>query len=41
MDKEEFKDKYINKHTKEPFIYVSESWKRVGSFDYEKKYKNL
>lgn len=41
MDKEEFKEKYIKKHTNKSFIYVSESWERIGSFGYEKKYKNL
>ena len=41
MDKSEFKEKYIKKHTKKPFIFVSESGRKLCSIDYEREYKKL
>nr|DAD63202.1 MAG TPA: hypothetical protein [Caudoviricetes sp.] len=41
MEKEEFKQKFIKKHTKKPFIYKSESGRVISSINYEEKYKKL
>ena len=41
MKKEKFKQKFIEKHTKKPFIYKSESGRIICSINYEEKYKKL
>lgn len=41
MKKEKFKQKFMKKHTKKPFIYKSESGRTICSIDYEEKYKKL
>lgn len=41
MKKEKFKQKFIEKHTKKPFIYKSESGRTICSINYEEQYNKL